>query len=248
MTWWMYPVLLAAGVGAGITGSVAGLASLVSYPVLLAVGLPPVAANVSNTVALVFGGAGSVAGSRPELATAPPLLRPLLLASLAGGVLGGALLLATPASTFAYVVPWLIAGASVSILLPRRLHPRLSDRLHRPMLLAGTALIGIYGGYFGAAAGVLLLALLLSLTDDGFARTNATKNLLTAAANAIAAIAFVLLTTVRWLAVVPLALGFFLGGRIGPTIVRRTPPARLKAVIATAGLALATSLGWQAYR
>jgi len=248
MSWWMYPAVLAAGVGAGIAGSVAGLASLVSYPVLLAVGLPPVTANVSNTVALVFGGAGSVAGSRPELAGRSALIRPLALASVAGGILGGLLLLLAPANTFKYTVPWLIAGASAAILLPRRPHPQTPGRFHRPMLFAGTALIGVYGGYFGAAAGVLLLSLLLSMTNDSFAHSNATKNLLTAAANAVAALAFVLLTTIKWLAVAPLALGFLIGGSIGPAIVRKAPPAKLRAVIATAGLGLATVLGWQAYR
>ena len=248
MYWWMYPIVLAAGVGAGITGSVAGLASLVSYPVLLAVGLPPVTANVANTVALVFGGAGAMAGSRPELAGRSTQIRPLALASVAGGVVGGILLLVAPADTFKYTVPWLIAGASAAILLPRRVQPQTPGRLHRPLLLAGTTLIGVYGGYFGAAAGVLLLALLLSMTNDTFAHSNATKNLLTTAANAVAALAFVLLTTVRWVAVAPLALGFLIGGRIGPSIVRKSPPAALKAVIATAGVGLAAVLGWQAYR
>jgi uncharacterized membrane protein YfcA len=248
MFWWMYPVVLAAGIGAGVAGSVAGLASLVSYPVLLAVGLPPVTANVSNTVALVFGGAGSVAGSGPELAGRSSAIRPLALASITGGIVGGLLLLVAPANTFKYTVPWLIAGASAAILLPRRPQPQSPGRFHQPTLLAGTALIGVYGGYFGAAAGVLLLALLLSMTNDSFAHSNATKNVLTAAANAVAALAFIFLTTVRWLAVAPLALGFLIGGRIGPAIVRKAPPASLKAVIAVAGLGLATVLGWQAYR
>ncbi len=248
MSWWMYPIVLVAGIGAGIAGSVAGLASLVSYPVLLAVGLPPVTANVSNTVALVFGGAGSVAGSRPELTGRSSAIRPLALASVAGGILGGLLLLAAPADTFKYTVPWLIAGASAAILLPRRPQPESPGRFHRPALLVGTTLIGVYGGYFGAAAGVLLLALLLSMTDDSFAHSNATKNLLTAAANAVAALAFVLLTSVRWLAVAPLALGFLVGGRIGPGIVRKAPPTALRTVIAASGLGLAIVLGWQAYR
>lgn len=248
MTWWMYPVLLIAGIGAGVTGSVAGLASLVSYPALLAIGLPPVTANVSNTVALVFGGAGSAAGSRPELAQRSPLTRPLLLASVAGGLVGGLLLLLAPANSFTYAVPWLIAGASATMLLPRRAQPQVRHRFHRPLLLAGTALIGVYGGYFGAASGVLLLALLLAMTDGTYAYNNAMRNLIGAAANAIAAVAFVFLASVRWLAVAPLALGLFIGGRIGPAIVRAVPAAPLRAAVALAGLGLAVALGWQAYR
>jgi uncharacterized protein len=245
---WMYPVLLVAGVGAGITGSVAGLSSLVSYPVLLAIGLPPVTANVSNTVALVFSGVGSVAGSRPELAGRSAQLRPLLAASIAGGILGGVLLLVAPANTFKYTVPWLIAGGSATILLPRRPQPEIPHRFHQPALLICTALIGVYAGYFGAAAGVLQLALLLAMTNDSFAQNSAAKNVLTAAANTIAALAFVIFGTVRWLVVAPLAIGCLVGGRIGPAIVRRTPPAPLRAVIATAGLGLAVVLGWQTYR
>lgn len=248
MNWWMYPAMLAAGIGGGVAGSVTGLASLVSYPVLLAVGLPPVTANVSNTVALVFSGAGSVAGSRPELADRSDLIRPLLAASVLGGVLGGILLLLAPANSFKYTVPWLIAGSCAAILLPRRPAAPGEPRSHRPLLLVGTALIGFYSGYFGAASGVLLLALLLSMTDGTFAQSNAVKNLLSAASNAIAGLAFILFGSVRWLAVVPLSLGFLIGGRLGPSIVRRSPPASLKALIATAGLGLAAVLGWQAYR
>jgi len=149
-SWWMYPVLVAAGVAAGITGSVAGLASLASYPVLLGLGLSPVAANVANTVALVFGGVGSVSGSRVELAGQARSIRPLALATVGGGIMGGLLLMVAPAASSEYVVPWLIAGASGAILLPRR--PRRARSLRSTRLLAVTAIIGVYGGYFGAAS------------------------------------------------------------------------------------------------
>jgi uncharacterized membrane protein YfcA len=244
----MYVVLPLAGIGAGLVGSVAGLASLISYPVLLALGLPPVTANVTNSVSLVFASAGSVAGSRPELTGRAARLRWLALAAVAGGGAGSALLLLAPAATFEFVVPWLIAGASLAILLPRRAadaepHPRDGW-----MLAGGVALVGVYGGYFGAAAGIVLLALLLAMTPDTFAQGSAAKNVLLGAANAVAAVAFALFGPVHWLAVLPLGVGLFVGGRLGPAVIRRSPPAALRGVIAALGLGLAVHLGWQAYR
>ncbi len=244
---WLYAVLLLAGVGGGITGSAAGLSSIVSYPVLLAVGLPPVTANVSNTVALVFSGLGAASGSTAELAGQGRRLRPLIAASLAGGAVGSGLLLTAPAASFKAAVPWLIATASAAILLPRRSLTAAPSRRRQPALLAGTALIGVYGGYFGAAAGVLMLALVLAMTDDTLPRANAAKNVLCAVANAVAALVFIVLGTVRWLAVVPLAAGFLVGGRLGPIIVRRVPPTPLRMIIAAAGVGLAIVLGWQNY-
>jgi uncharacterized membrane protein YfcA len=245
---WTYPILVLAGIAAGITGTVAGLASLVSYPVLLALGIPPVSANVANTVALVFGGASSVSVSRVELAGQGHQMRPLAAATVAGGVVGGVLLLVAPAASFEYVVPWLIAGASAAILLPSRPRPATPHRLHQPALIACTALIGVYGGYFGAASGVLLLALLMAMHDDSFARSNAAKNLLLTLANTVAALVFICFGAVRWLVALPLAVGFLIGGRLGPVIVRRTPPTPLRVLVALAGIGLAIDLGWKTYR
>ncbi|MEU0563371.1 sulfite exporter TauE/SafE family protein [Dactylosporangium maewongense] len=248
MSWWMYALLPLAGVGAGLVGSVAGLASLISYPVLLAIGLPPVTANVTNSVSLVFSSAGSIAGSRPELAGRAARLRRLAVAAVAGGVTGSALLLLAPAETFEVVVPWLIAGASLAILLPRRPADAEPHRHHGWFLAGGVALVGVYGGYFGAAAGIVLLALLLALTPATFAQGSAEKNVLLGAANAVAALAFALFGPVHWLAVLPLGVGLFIGGRLGPVVIRRSPPAALRGVIAALGLGLAVHLGWQAYR
>jgi uncharacterized membrane protein YfcA len=240
-------LLVLAGIGAGLTGSVAGLASLVSYPVLLALGLAPVTANVSNTVALVFSSAGSISGSRTELTGQAPLLRRLLLAAVCGGIVGGTLLLLAPASSFQRIVPWLIGLASIIILLPRRPPRPIAHTGKSRSLFAATALIGVYGGYFGAAAGVLMLAALLAMTQEPMTRSNAAKNVLLGAANAVAAVAFVFFGPVRWEAVIPLAIGLFIGGRIGPSIVRKAPAGPLRFVIALAGLGLAIDLGWQAY-
>ncbi|MGY1754505.1 sulfite exporter TauE/SafE family protein [Blastococcus sp. SYSU D01042] len=244
--------LVLAGIGAGLTGSIAGLASLVSYPALLATGIPPVTANVTNTVALVLNAVGSVSASRPELRGQGRRLRPLLVAAVLGGAAGMALLLLTPTEAFERIVPWLIAGASAAILVQRPPRELAAEGAQRPVrdprwLPLGTFAVAIYGGYFGAAAGVLLLAMYLLTTGEGLPRGNAMKNVVLGVANAVAAIGFVALTDVAWSAALPLALGFLVGGRIGPGVVRRAPQAILRTVIAVAGLGLAVHLGIQAY-
>jgi len=241
--------LVLAGFGAGLTGSVAGLASLVSYPALLSVGLSPVSANVSNTVALVFSAVGSVWGSRPELAGQRQRARALGVVAMGGGAAGGAALLATPSSTFALVVPWLIGVASVAILAQREVvqgPPR--HRLPPWAVQASVLAVAVYCGYFGAAAGVLLLALLLVVTGEPLARSNALKNLLLGSANAVAAVGFAAFGPVHWGAALPLAAGFLGGGRLGPVVVRRAPVRPLRVLIALAGLGLAVHLGLDAYR
>ncbi len=247
-------LLVLAGLGAGLTGSIAGLASLVSYPALLATGLPPVTANVTNTVALVLTSVGSVSASRPELAGQGRRLGPLAAAGVLGGVTGAGLLLITPAEAFERVVPLLIGGAALAILLQRppgelAAEGRRTRGSRDPWwLVAGTALVAVYGGYFGAAAGVLLLALLLLGPGEGLPRSNALKNVVLGVANAVAAVGFVVLAPVAWSAVLPLALGCLAGGRLGPRVVRRAPQAALRRVIALAGLALAAVLAVDAYR
>ena len=246
---WQDLLLAAAGVAAGLSGSIAGLASLFSYPALLAVGLPPVTANVSNTVALVFNSVGSVAGSRPELAGQTVRLRRLGLAGLLGGVVGGVLLLAGPAGAFEKLVPWLIGLGSIAILV--RANPpatvTAAPHVDSRLVLVAVFLIGVYGGYFGAAAGVLLLALLLATTPDPLARCNALKNVVLGLANLVAAAIFIVFGTVSWAAAVPLAVGLLVGGRVGPIVVRHSPARLLRVLIALAGLGLAVYLGVNAY-
>jgi uncharacterized membrane protein YfcA len=246
--------LVLAGIAAGLTGSIAGLASLISYPALLSTGLPPVAANVTNTVALVLNSVGAVSASRPELRGQARRLLPLAIAAVLGGISGAALLLLTPSGSFERIVPLLIAGASVAILVqrsPRELaaegaahHPDHRDPRWLPV---GTFAIGIYGGYFGAAAGVLLLAMYLLGTGETLPRGNAMKNVILGVANAVAAVGFVVFASIAWSAALPLAIGLFVGGRLGPRVVRRAPQTALRRVIAVAGLGLAVTLAIQAY-
>jgi uncharacterized membrane protein YfcA len=242
-------LLALAGVGAGLSGSIAGLASLISYPALLAVGLPPVTANVTNTVSLVFNSVGSILGSQPELRGQRPRLRRLGIAAVLGGAVGGVLLLVTPSDTFELIVPWLIGLASIAIVV-RRGQQDLPPSRHSgdPLgLTVAVFFVAIYGGYFGAAAGVLLLALLLHSTSETLARSNAAKNVVLGIANSVAAVAFVVFGPVRWSAAVPLACGLLIGGRVGPVIVRHSPATFLRAVIAGLGVGLAICLGVRAY-
>jgi uncharacterized membrane protein YfcA len=236
--------LLVAGVLAGVAGSVAGLASLVSYPALLAVGLPALTANVTNTVALVAYTVGAASFSRRELAGQGSRLRRLALVTVAGGATGAALLLSTPAEVFELLVPVLIGGASLVLLLQpgiTRLSGGPVDE-HSPALLAGVFGVGVYAGYFGAAAGVVLLALLTVSVAEPLARLVAARNVALGLANLVAAAGFALFGPVRWSAAAPLAAGFLLGGGIGPGLVRRLPGNRLRVAIALLGLGVAVKL------
>ncbi len=256
MTLLEFCFLVLAGIGAGLIGSIAGLASLISYPALLATGIPPVTANVTNTAAMVLTGVGSVSASRPELKGQGRRLVPLAGAALAGGSTGAVLLLITPSGAFERIVPWLIAGASVAILIqrsPRELaiegalaHARHPERDQWWLPIAVFA-ISIYGGYFGAAAGVLMLATFLLTTGEGLPRSNAMRNVILGVANSVAAIGFVLFASIAWSAALPLAIGLLLGSVIGPAVVRRVPQTALRRIIAVAGLGLAIHLGVQAY-
>lgn len=246
--------LLLAGVGAGLTGSVAGLASLVSYPALLAAGLPPVAANVTNTVALFGVTGGTIAGSQPELKGEGRRTLRLAAVALVGGCAGAALLLSTPAEAFETVVPWLVAFGAVLLLLRDRIRAWAASRAGRGdrvvrgrVRLVGWAavvfVIGVYGGYFGAGVGIIALAVLALERTEPLAVTNAVKNVVTGAANGAAAVAYLLFAPVDWSAAVALGVGAVVGGLLGPRIVRVAPEPLLRWSVGLAGLGLAVALG-----
>jgi uncharacterized membrane protein YfcA len=241
--------LLIAGVLGGLAGSIAGFASVTTYPALLAIGLPPVAANVTNTVALVFNGIGSAWGSRPELAGQGRFLIRSAPLTVAGGAVGAVLLLTTPPGAFEKVVPVLLAVAAVAIVVPYGTpHPGRRRRAVVVVEMAAMFGIAIYGGYFGAAAGVLFLALLLNAGAAGLAHANAAKNILLGLANTVAALLFAILAPVHWLAVIPLGAGCLIGSRLGPIVVRHAPATPLRILIGVGGLVLAVKLGFDAYR
>lgn len=242
-------VLIVAGVVGGIFSTVASVASVVSYPVLLALGLPPLTANVTNTMSLVLTGAGSLLGSRPELAGQRRRVLHFALFAALGGAAGAAILLLAPARTFEIVVPALIAASSLLLLAQpkvRGLRARPGAEASLPRR-AGVAAVAGYIGYFGAAGGVLMLAVLGTMIDESIIRINALKNALTGAANGVAAIEFAIFAPVRWAFIPPLAAGFLLGGVIGPKLVRKVPLGSFRIMVSLCGLALAVKLGLSAY-
>jgi hypothetical protein len=245
-------VLFAGGTLGGIFSTVVGIASLVSYPVLLALGVPPLSANMTNTVALVLTGAGSVLGSRPELAGRGRRVIRLGTITALGGVAGATVLLLTPASTFTVVVPVLIGGASLMLLVQPRVK-RLSPGADGSPLAPGAAqhvalfAVAVYLGYFGAAAGVMLLIVLSLIIAEPLATVNAVKNAVSGMANAMAAVCFALFGDVRWAFVAPLAAGFLIGGWVEPKIVRKVPAGPLRVVVSRFGVGLAVRLGLTAY-
>jgi uncharacterized protein len=241
--------LIAAGAGGGIAASVAAVASLVSYPALLALGLPPLAANVTNTMALVFAVPGGMLGSRPELAGQRHRVLRLSAVTAAGGAVGAAILLVAPPGAFGYVVPVLIASSSVALLLQprlRRLAPRPGAE-RSPARLAALFGVAVYVGYFGAAGGVLLLAILAATVTEPLIRVNAIKNVVGGAANLVAALIFACYAPVDWAYVPLLALGFAVGSFAGQHLVRHLPVGLLRGVVALAGFGLAVRLGVSAY-
>jgi hypothetical protein len=243
-------ILLATGTAAGIASTVFSLASLVSYPVLLALGLPPLTANVTNTVSLVLTGAGSTIGSGPELTGQGPRVRRFGLVTALGGATGAAILLLSPARDFELVVPVLVGAAAVLLLIQPRvksLSARSGGERSIPLTIA-LFLAAVYVGYFGAGGGVLLLAVLGMMVDEALTRLNALKNVVSGLANFVATLGFVVFAPVRWLIAAPLAAGFLIGGWTGPKLVRRMPPEGLRVVVVLAGLGLAIRLGWTAYR
>ncbi|GAB3474869.1 sulfite exporter TauE/SafE family protein [Nocardiopsis coralliicola] len=240
-------LLVGAGFAAGLVGSMAGLASLFSYPALLAVGLPPIAANVTNTVALSANTLGAALGSREELRGRRRLVVRLCAVAAAGGAVGAWLLLSTDDEAFALIVPALVAFGSV-VLLAQNAVRKAAARITGaggigPLTTAVLVMaVGVYGGYFGAAAGVLMLAVLSVALNESLAVNNALKNLATGGANAIAAISYAVLAPVDWAAAAAVAVGCFAGARIGPSIVRRAPERPLRIGVGVAGLGLAAQL------
>jgi uncharacterized membrane protein YfcA len=245
--------LVVAGVVAGTVGTAGGITSLVSYPALLAVGVPALAANAANLVAIAPCWPGSALASRPELRGQGRWLRRWTTVAAVGGAGGAALLLLTPPGVFARVVPFLVAIGSLALLL----QPRLAARhAHRRGGRSGTGVIlptgllplSVYNGYFGAGSGVMTLALLMVTVDDHLARANALKNMVIGAGNVASSAALVAFGSVDWPAVLPLGVGLFAGSLLGPVVARRLPAGLLRWLVALLGLGLAVELalrgGW----
>jgi len=231
-----------AGLAAGTINTVVGSGTLITFPVLLAFGYPPVTANVSNTIGLVPGSVSGAIGYRRELAGQRRRIVRLGAMSLAGGITGAVLLLVLPSSAFKAIVPVFIAAALVLTLLQPRLTRWLLSReidLERHVALLtplAVYLTGVYGGYFGAAQGILLLAILgVALTQD-LQRTNALKNVLAGLTNGVAGLYFIFAAHIDWGPAALIAVSSISGAQIGARYGRRLPPAGLRAVIVTVGI------------
>jgi uncharacterized membrane protein YfcA len=238
----MLAVLLA-GTAAGAVNTIVGSGTLITFPVLLAVGYPPVLANVTNTVGLTPGSVSGAVGYRSELAGQRARLVSLGVASVLGGLTGAILLLTLPPGAFRAIVPVLIAISLVLVLLQSRLSRRLAasappDRPARggAALHAGVYGAGIYGGYFGAAQGVLLIGLLGLFLHEDLQRINAAKNVLAALVNGMAALVFVAVSDVAWSAAGLIAVGSVIGGQLGASVGRRVPSPVLRALIVVVGV------------
>ena len=243
MTLWEAVAVALAGLAAGTINTVVGSGTLITFPVLLAVGYPPVLANVSNTVGLVPGSASGAIGYRAELTGQRGRLLRLGTASVVGAVIGAAVLLTAPESAFRTVVPVLIALACVLVVVQPAVSRRLAARGRNPrahggpLLYAGVLLTGVYGGYFGAAQGVLLIAVMGLLLDEELQRINAAKNVLAGLVNLVAALVFIAVTEIAWEAAGLIAVGSVVGGQLGAFLGRRIPPTVLRGIIVLVGIA-----------
>jgi uncharacterized membrane protein YfcA len=238
-------LLVVAGFGAGLTGSVAGMSSLISYPALLLTGLSPLHANVTNTVALVANSGGVALGSRTELKGQWPRLRSLMIQCAIGGAIGAALLLTTNEAVFERIVPWLVAFGAILLLMRDRVRAWSARRAvpRRPWRdNSVVTAVGVYGGYFGAGAGIILLAVLAVRTVEPLAVTNAVKNLATSTANVVAAVVYMFLAPVAWGPALAVGAGGIAGSWVGPQLVRVLPERPLRYAIGATGLGLAAYL------
>ncbi|MFL6170404.1 MAG: sulfite exporter TauE/SafE family protein [Ornithinibacter sp.] len=247
MPWYEILAIALAGVAAGAINAVVGSGTLITFPTLLAFGFPPVTANVSNNIGLVPGGVSATWGYREELTGQRRRIGMLAPMSLLGAVTGALLLLRLPEAAFRGIVPVLLAISLVLVLVQPRMqaavaahrerHGTTAGRGHDILAMVGTYLAGVYGGYFGAAQGVLLIGILGSLLPEPLQRVNALKNLLSLVVNGVAALVFVLVAFDRidWGVVALIACGSLVGGFLGARFGRRLPPAALRALIVVVG-------------
>jgi hypothetical protein len=241
----------AAAVAAGAINAVAGGGTLVSFPTLLALGVPPVSANITNTVALCPGYLGGALAQRPGLSGQRPRVRRLLPAAALGGLTGSVLLVVTSDKLFSSLVPWLILVATLLLALQDRLRQWLrigvpvagEDGMpavaHDPMwLLVPIYVAAIYGGYFGAGLGIMLLAVLGLVLHEPLSRLNALKQVLSLAINVVAALFFVFSGKVVWGFAVAMAIGSLVGGHFGGRLAGWLDPRTLRAIVVVFGTAV----------
>ncbi len=250
-TWELLAVLLA-GVGAGAINAVVGSGTLITFPTLVAFGVPPVSATISNAIGLVAGGVSSTWGYRRELEGQWPQLRWQIPASFVGAIVGCWLLLHLPETVFEAIVPILLVAALILVVVQPWIQKWVGRRSTAPTnlgtprltpariaaMVAGTFAVGIYGGYFTAAQGIMLMAILGVVVPDHLQRMNAAKNLLSLVVNVVAAVTYTLVAfdRINWSAAAVIAVGSLLGGVIGARYGRRLSPRVMRGVIVVVGL------------
>lgn len=239
----------AAGAAAGASNSLAGAGSLITFPTLIALGVPPLSANVTSTVGLIPGAAGGAIGYADLLGQQRRRVVRLALPTLLGAVAGTALLLATSNDTFEAIVPALVAGSCLLLLLQPRLTARMSSAgdERSALLTVGLVFSGAYAAYFGSAVGILLLALLGLFVADSMQHLNGLKILLAGIANLLAAVTYAFLADVNWRFAVCLMVSSLVGGRLGAKLARRISGDVLRVAIALIGLVVAAVLAWRAF-
>ncbi|WP_110183381.1 sulfite exporter TauE/SafE family protein [Nocardioides solisilvae] len=234
-----------AGVCAGTINTLVGSGTLITFPTLLAFGVPPVTANVSNTIGLVPGSVSGAVGYRRELVGQRSRVLRLASASVIGGVLGAVLLLVLPEGAFEAIVPVLVVLGLVLVVLGPRISRRVAARHAETgglphhgawWVWPAIMLAGVYGGYFGAAQGILLMAILGIGMDEALQRLNGIKNILGAVVNGISGLLFAVVADVDWQVVGLIAVGAVVGGQLGAGIGRRLPDVWLRATIVVVGL------------
>ncbi|GAK31659.1 predicted permease [Weissella oryzae SG25] len=247
--------LFIAGIAAGVVSTLVGMASLISYPVLLAVGLPPVTANVTNTAALTFTGLGVGVSSRYELRTNYRDLYWILPLTVLGSLLGSFLLVIFPSQIFEKIVPFLVLMAAIVFLIRPYLHanrPLADIRENVPIdrnfiMISAVFLISIYGGYFGAASGVFTLLAFTMTAGLKYTVANAVKNISGAVANLVATIIYAFYGNVNWGYALPMGAGFVIGGWIGPKVARSLPAETFRWLIILGAFVLSGYLFYKAY-
>ncbi len=246
--------ILAAGMGAGMINTIVGSGTLITFPVLLFLGFPPLVANVSNNIGLVAGGVSGSYGYRHELTGQTRMLRRLLPLSFLGSVVGATLLLLLPPAAFRAIVPLLILVALVLVVAGPRLQAAATRRhqggvepsWHTWAMGVGVLVAGMYGGYFGAAQGVLLMGIFSALSAEPLQRLNGYKNVLSLVVNLVAALTFILFARdhINWWVALLIGVGAFLGGVVGAKVGRRIPPTALRALIIVIGVVAIVKLVW----
>jgi hypothetical protein len=237
-------LIFMAALAAGFINAMAGGGTLVSFPVLLAIGIPPIVANVTNTVALVPGTIGGMWSQRKDFRSQYQRLLKLLPAAIVGGIAGGLLILNTNENTFRSIIPYLILLATLLLAAQGRIKSWVVKRIgqahtehHNPLIMLSLVfLASIYGGYFGAGLGVILMAVLGFVTDDSMTRLNFLKQALGFAINLAAAIYFAFSGKVDWMVALVMIFGSLIGGLIGGKLAGKMKPELLRWIVVSAGL------------